>query len=349
MDVSAEVYSLAKQYLRRVRRSGPYDIMSVCPFHRKADGSEEKTPSFALSLLKGVFFCHACHVRGNLHTFLRNLGVTRSVIDTQYRDLIDEASKNLPPPPDALNPKLYELPSIPEAVLGLLDYCPNALLSAGFTQQTLFHFEVGYDRWHLRMTFPLRDIKGQLVGISGRAEDGIKPRYKVYTTEYETWGLPAAAEPDRRCVLYNVDKIYPSVYFKNPTDEIVVVVEGFKACMWLWQAGIRNVVALLGTYLSWEHKWILEHLGAPVYLFLDNNYAGRDGTIKAADALAKSLNVHVVNYPARLEDDEDAQPDSCTVDEVLESIGSAPTYLAWLMRNAEMARPETIVKQVNEP
>jgi DNA primase len=337
MDVAEEVYDLARKYLYKVRRSGPYDIMAICPFHRKEDGSEERTPSFAMSLVKGVYFCHACHSKGNLFTFLRDIGVGRTVIETEYRFLLDEAAKNIPPPPDPVNPKVYELSPINEAVLGILDYCPTDLLEAGFSMQTLHHFEVGYDRWHLRMTFPLRDIKGQLIGISGRAPDGMEPRYKVYTKEYERWDLPPAREPDRGSILYNADKVFPGVYFTSPTGHIVAVVEGFKACMWLWQAGIRNVVALLGTYLSWEHKWILEHLGAPVYLFLDNNSPGRSGTIQAAEELSQALPVHVVNYPDRLVDYEAAQPDDCTPEEVTEGIASAPTYLNWLIRQAPEA------------
>lgn len=339
MDVTTEVYNLAHRYLKKVRRSGPSDIMAICPFHRKLDGSEESKPSFAMSLTKGVYFCHACHSKGNLLTFLRDIGVGRVVIETQYRYLIEEAARNIPPPPDPLKPKVYELPVINEAVLGLLEYCPTELLNKGFTQQTLYHFEIGYDRWHLRTTYPLRDIKGDLVGISGRAEDGVNPRYKIYTTEYATWDLPSVVEPDRRALLYNADKVYPSVYFRSPVDELVVVVEGFKACMWVWQAGIRNVVALMGTYLSWEHKWMLEHLGCPVYLFLDNDDAGRGGTIQAADALSKSLTVRIVNYPERLLSSK-AQPDDCTPDEIAEGIETAPLYLNWLIHHAEMASLE---------
>lgn len=337
MDVAEEVYDLARKYLTKVRRSGPYDIMAICPFHRKADGSEERKPSFAMSLVKGLYFCHACQSRGNLYTFLRDIGVGRTIIETEYRFLLDEAAKNIPPPPDPLNPKVYELAPINEAVLGILDYCPTDLLEAGFSMQTLHHFEVGYDRWHLRLTFPLRDIKGQLIGISGRATGDMEPRYKIYTEEYKTWDLPAVREPDRGSILYNADKVFPGTYFTSPTGQIVVVVEGFKACMWVWQAGIRNVVALLGTYLSWECKWILEHLGCPVYLFLDNNSPGRSGTIQAAEELSQALPVYVVNYPTRLVDYEEAQPDNCTPDEVTEGISRAPTYLNWLIQHAPSA------------
>lgn len=335
MDTHDEVLTLAQQHLRKVRRSGPDDIMAICPFHLKADGSEEKKPSFAMSLTKGVYFCHACHAKGNLLTFLRDIGLNRGIIERRYRPLIDAVAKNIPAAPDPLRPKVYQLPTISEAVLGLLDYCPDELVKKGFTHQTLHHFEVGYDRWHLRITYPLRDIKGRLVGVSGRAvEEGHQPRYKVYTKEYATWGLPPAVEPDKRAILWNADKVYPLVYFQPPTHQTVTVVEGFKACMWVHQAGITNVVALLGSYLSWEHKWMLERLGAPVYLFLDNNSAGRSGAIQAAESLAQSLNVHIVEYPERLIEEEAAQPDDCLPNEVVTQVAAAPSYLSWLLKYA---------------
>ena len=333
MDISGEVLQIAHQYLRGVKRSGPDDVMAICPFHLKADGSPERTGSFAMSLSKGLFFCHSCHTRGNLLTFFRNLGLTRDIIERQYRFLIDSASKNLPPPPDPLRCKVWDLTPLEEGILGLFEYCPTELLKSGFTNDTLYRFEVGYDRWHQRITYPLRDIKGSLIGISGRATSDRQIRYKVYTKEYSAWKLPERLEVDKRALLWNAHQVYPEVYLTNPGQTYVVVVEGFKAAMWLWQAGIKNVVALLGSYLSWEQKWILERLGTTVYLFLDNNYAGRSGTIKTADALTKSLNVHIIEYPEHLITNEEAQPDNCTPAEALEQLAIAPTYLNWLLKH----------------
>lgn len=335
MDVTDEVLQLAHQHMLKVRRSGPDNIEAICPFHLKEDGTPERKASFRMSLSKGVYFCHSCHNRGNLFTFLRDIGVSRVRIEGTYRFLIDQVAKNQPPPPNALKPLVFELSPIDEGVLGFFDYCPTDLLDSGFHKDTLYRFEIGYDPWHQRITFPLRDLKGRLVGISGRAADGVVPRHKVYDTEYQRWQLPQRGRLDRRAIMWNADKVYPLVYFEKPGDTKVVIVEGYKACMWVHQCGIKNVVALMGTYLSWEHKWILERLGASVYLFLDNNYAGRSGTIQAAASLTSSLNVYIVQYPRRLEEDEDAQPDSLTPLEANEAMATAPTYLNWLLSHAD--------------
>lgn len=332
MDYREEVHELARKYLHKVRRTGPNDIMAVCPFHVKPDGSEEKTPSFAMSVVTGLYFCHSCLQKGNLFTFLRDIGLSRMVIERHYRVLLDGVSENIPLPFDSLRPKHTSFSPIDEALLGLFDYVPPELVDKGFTKETLKRFEIGIDNWHGRTTYPLRDFQGKLVGISGRNPDGVHPRYKVYTDEYKVWQLPERGEPEKRYLLWNIDKIYPEIFTKGGCTPLVLV-EGFKACMWVHQTGLP-VSALLGTYLSPEQQWILERLGVDVYLFLDNNFPGRRGAIKAADRLSRSLNVRMMNYPDRLAMDPDAQPDACTAEEILASFHTAPSHLQWLIRNA---------------
>lgn len=334
MELREQVRSIANQHLYKVRSSGPDDIMAICPFHRKMDGTEEKRPSFAMSLSKGLYFCHACQAKGNLYTFLRDVGVPLQQIEGGYRRLIDGVAKNLAPPPNPLKPKVVSLDPLPEGLLGLFDWLPSSLLNDGFEEETLRHFEVGFDRWYNRITFPLRDVKGQFVGISGRrADDDNWPKYKIYDQEYETWDLEARIGWDKRTVLYNSHRVYHDIFFSHEGGDLVIV-EGFKACMWVHQAGITNVVALLSTYLSWEQKWILERMGAQVYLFLDNDQWGLKGIMKAAEKLLpEGLRVFVMEYPQRIQDREDsekAQPDWLTANEVKQAKAEARPYVAWL-------------------
>jgi DNA primase len=329
MDTSSDIRSIAGQFLNKVRKSGPENIMALCPFHVKADGSEEKNPSFAMSLTNGLWFCHSCQSSGNLFTFLRDIGLSRQQIDLHYRITIDAASKNIPPKLDPLNTSLVSANPIEEGVLGIFDNCPLSLLEDGFQEETLRHFGVGFDMHHTRITYPIRDLAGNLVGISGRAMVDVWPKYKIYEKEYEIFGLPARINWDKSSCLWNANDVYPQLFFQN-NPSYIVIVEGFKACMWLWQCGIKNVVALVGTYLSPQHQWILERLGAPVYLFLDNNYPGQKGIRKAGDKLTRSLRVNVIEYPERLMDEDDAQPDSLTPEEVMAQWHTAASYFTWL-------------------
>lgn len=330
LDVENEISTIAHYYLGKVKKSGPTNVMAICPFHIKLSGEAEKTPSFAMNLSNGLYFCHACQTKGNLYTFLRDFGISRQDITVRYGAVIEAAANNIPPRVDPLKPNIDELDPIPELLLGLFDFCPTTLLSAGFTQDTLRHFDVGFDRDHNRITFPLRDFQGRLSGISGRDVTGESSRFKVYTKEYKKWDFPERHEPDKRKLLWNVHTIYPSLYLSAAQEDIVVV-EGFKACMWLWQAGIRNVVALLGTYLSQEQKQILERLGGTIHLFLDYNDAGLRGTEKTIEQLARSRPVKVVEYPHRIVSDPlgSAQPDSLSVDEIHAAYAHSIDYVTW--------------------
>jgi DNA primase len=321
--INNEIFALAKTYLSKVRPSGPENIMAACPFHSRGDGTEEKTPSFAMSLLNGLFLCHSCGARGNLRTFLKQVSITPSLIEGQYKYLLEAAEAGMGPPPDPVRPKIFSSSPIDDQLLGLWNYCPQDLVAAGFTEQTLQYFEVGFDKWHNRITWPMRDLKGQLCGVSGRAVvEGQKPRFKIYDKEYKVWGLPERINWDKRTVLYNAHRIYPEVYF-NPQPQPVIVVEGFKACAWVHQAGFPLVNALIGASLSWEHRWVLERFGAPVYLFLDNNQAGWAGVNKAIKLLKDSLHVRVIPYPERLLENLEAQPTDCTPEEIHEQYAKA--------------------------
>lgn len=341
LDVSNEIRDIAERYLQKVKPSGPDNVMALCPFH------DDNTASFAMNITNGVYFCHSCHAKGNLFTFLRGVGVSRGDIEMRYRVVVDAARLSMPASPDPTRPGVFDIPPIPEHVLGHFDgYRVDELLDAGFSEQTLRQFDVGYDKWHGRITYPIRDIKGDLVGISGKTVyNGVRPKYKIYNKEYKTWGLPERGEWDKRKVLYNMHTIYPSVYMQPPHASFLVLVEGFKACMWVWQAGLRNVVALLGSYMSWEHRWLVERACGRVYMLLDNNAAGHNGTFQAGEMMlnapsgykphpemtrGSTTDVLVVNYPARLRDDEKAQPDNMTREEVWEQFFDAVPYSAWL-------------------
>lgn len=329
MDVSTELLAIAQQYLERVRKSGSENVMALCPFH------DDRTASFAMSLVTGAYFCHACHAKGSLRTFFKELGLDRNTVEYRHGLVLEAAAKNQPTPPDPLRPQhVWETPDrvIPERLLGLFDHDISPLLPR-FTPETLQHFDVGWDGWHQRITFPIRDLKGELVGISGRAvHPGQVPKYRIYDNEYGVWHYPPRLGWDKRAALWNSHEVYPSVFGSlSPELSSVVVVEGFKAGMWVWQSGIRSVVALLGSYLSWEQGWVLERMGAPVYLFLDNNRAGWTGQLGAAKRLTKAgLRTHIIEYPPRLFDDEDAQPDNLDEAEVREQVARAPRYEQWL-------------------
>jgi DNA primase len=318
VDIRYEVENIIRTYLTGVGHTGPDNLSARCPFHFKADGSQERSSSFAMNLNTGLYFCHSCGAKGNLYTFFRDLGMPRTEITMNFQQLIDAAKSNLPAAQDPIKAEIFDKNPLDHRVLGLLDYEPTDLIQAGFTPETLKHFDVGYDRWHYRVTYPIRDLGGSLVAISGRSTNGAEPRYKIYNKEYIAWGLPPREDWQRGNVLYNGHRLYSLYHSREKVD--IIIVEGFKACMWVHQAGLTNVGGLLGHYMSQPQKWILEDLvsggGGAVYMFLDNNWQGWHGCETAGLQLAKGVKVRVMLYPDRLRDDDKAQPDNCTPEEI---------------------------------
>jgi DNA primase len=325
VSVQEAVRALANQYLKKIRTSGNDNIIAICPFHQKMDGSDEKHPSFSMSLTKGVYHCFACDTSGTLYTFLHDLGMPRIVIQRTYGSLIDELRKSTPSKRfNALRPDVFVEQPLDESILGFFDYCPTQMVDEqDFPEELLRKMDVGFDPLHGRITFPLRDVKGALLGISGRDVMGSNgPRFKVYTLEYEAFGLPKMMEPRKGIILWNSDRVFQSVYFSR--NATVVVVEGFKACLRVIQAGVQNTVALLGKSISEQQKWILETMGATVYLMMDNDVAGQAGLLKVTSQLASGLTVRIVEYPA-------AQPSDLHVDQVQEALATARNYYEWAM------------------
>lgn len=305
------VTDIVNPYLQKVRHSGSENLTALCPFH------QEEGPSFCMNVITGLWLCYSCGAKGNLFTFLKSLGMSQEEIRQKHGSTIEEASKATPPPPDPIRPGLVAKPdeTLPEDLLGLFHECPLALLDAGFHEATLQHFGIGFDKWHMRITYPLRDIEGQLVGISGRnIDEDAYSRYKIYRDEYGVWGLPTR-DTDKRFLLWNAHEVFPRVY-GLPRPEPVVLVEGFKACMWVRQSGIKNVVALMGNRMSWEQKWILQRMGGPVILMLDNNDRGLEGAEKISNELVKSLTVRFVDYDAE-------QPDEVTGSDLPQLVSDA--------------------------
>lgn len=308
------VVEIARQFLQKIRPAGPDNFIALCPFH------DDTSPSFCMSIHSGLYICYACAEKGTFRSFLTKLGATPQDLKFKYGKTLEDLRRNQPPPPNPLKPEVVMEPNrhIPEDLLGVFNRCPLGLLEEGFDEAILKEFGVGVDVTHDRVTYPLRDLQGHLVGISGRSlHDDVEPRYKVYLEEYRKWDLPPY-QTDKRLLLWNAYRIYPEVMRASDRPRVVIV-EGFKACMWLKQAGIKYVVALMTREMSRAQKWILERMGGSYVLMLDNDAPGITGTINVAAELLKSAPVRVVEYDGR-------QPTDVPLHELPGLVESAASY-----------------------
>jgi len=291
--------------------------MVVCPFHQK-DGRPERTGSLAFSIQTGQWFCHTCGEGGGMRKLLSKLCLPE---DTLSSKLFEELDVQGPAKGRfyLTDPRIEARYRLPESVLGLFDThpgMPQAVLDWGFSYRTFRTFDLGYDKKHLRITFPLRDFQGNLVGFSGRALDDHPARYKVYKErEYGAWGITSTPLEEKGKIIWNYDRVASALM--HVYDAPILVVEGFKACMWLVQLGFTNTVALLGSSMSEQQHALLERLGGTLYLFLDNDAAGKKKFAIGERLANTGCSVRVPEYPT-------PQPDTLTRAQAESAIHCAP-------------------------
>jgi DNA primase len=153
------------------------------------------------------------------------------------------------------------------------------------------------DRFRGRVQFPIRDIKGRVVGFGGRImqPSEFAPKYlNSPETEFFHKGQ----------MLYGLYELLQSVRH----IEHILVVEGYMDVVALAQNDIRNVVATLGTATSEEHLRLLFKYSKDVVFAFDGDKAGRQAAWKALPLALQQLTGDRGVRFFFLPDDED--PDS---------------------------------------
>jgi DNA primase len=144
-----------------------------------------------------------------------------------------------------------------------------------------------YDLLRGRVTFPIRDARGRVIGFGGRAVSGDQePKYlntpesPIYRKRQAFFGFPRALEPIRR-------------------EGRAVAVEGYFDLVALDRAGVEGGVATCGTALSSDHARELRRRTRNVVLLFDGDAAGRQAMERALEVLlAADLRVHAAVLPA---------------------------------------------------
>ncbi|MBK1735355.1 DNA primase [Halorhodospira abdelmalekii] len=129
-----------------------------------------------------------------------------------------------------------------------------------------------YDRFRDRITFPIHDRRGRVIGFGARTIGDAEPKYlnspetPVFQKGREIYGLYHALQQEQR-------------------PQRLIVVEGYMDVIALAQAGIRGAVATLGTATSREQALILLRSAAATVLCFDGDQAGRTAALRATEDL----------------------------------------------------------------
>lgn len=151
-----------------------------------------------------------------------------------------------------------------------------------------------YDMFTRRITFPLWDKDGNIVGFSAR----------VYRDEKDVSKYMNSRESKlfkKGETLYNYHKAKDIA----KREKKIIVVEGFMDAIRISSIGIKNVVALQGTAMTTEQIQLLKKLRVKVILCLDNDNAGLIATINNGDELIKNeIETEVIRLSGEKDPDE---------------------------------------------
>ncbi len=286
------------------------NYQACCPFH------SEKTPSFTVSPTKQFYHCFGCGAHGTALSFLMEYehmsfpdAVAALAQDSglQIPESAHEPDRPKPPPAlwDALEQaaQFYkqQLKQTPRAIEYLkqrgltgviaarygIGYAPDGSpLKQVFPDYTIDALAASglvidgdrgrYDRFRDRIMFPIRNIKGQIVGFGGRVLDQGEPKY---LNSPETPLFHKGSE------LYGLFEARSAI----KTAGRAIVVEGYMDVVALAQHGVEFAVAALGTATTPVHaRTLLRHTDRLIYAF-DGDKAGRKAAWRALENTLEAL------------------------------------------------------------
>ncbi len=329
---AADIVDVTSLYTSLKRRGRKH--VGLCPFH------SEKDPSFTVDSEKQLFHCFGCGVGGDVFTLVmekENLTFPEALNYLAERYHIPMPQKTrLSPELQKLEERVYRINEMAltffrrnlfqtregEAALAYLKerglskdtledlkvgYAPNSwnallghfqgrgtepalLEKAGLVLPGQKRSEY-YDRFRGRIIFPIFGLTGKTVAFGGRTVTEATPKY--------------LNSPDTP--VYSKGKV---LYGLNWTKEAVreagelILVEGYTDFASLYQTGIRNVAASLGTALT-PHQVALAMRFAPrIIMNYDPDSAGKAAALRAVSlCFEKAVQTQVLVLPQNLDPD----------------------------------------------
>lgn len=291
------------------------NLISLCPFH------EDHHRSFSMNTQTGKYICfsESCGEYGGVLSFLLNAcdytfkrakkaAIRFGALTEQAK--YDDVSVDLPAW-GARRKIILEDTVMEEKHLGLYDFCPTYMVQRGFDKKTLREWEVGFDYEANRVTIPVRDHMGRLVGMTKRAIDDAWPKYLHLNFK-------------KSKILYGEHK--------SSNRVPVWVGEGQIDALALWSLLGVNVVSTMGARVGNEQIQRLKQY-PKVILAFDNDDDGVSATLRTGDVLtaAGKKEVFVADrYPPGLDDPSDLMQHG-NLGQVMEFHRNLTPYSLWVL------------------
>jgi DNA primase len=328
----ANIVDIASRYTTLKRRGKKY--VGLCPFH------SEKDPSFTVDDEKQLFHCFGCGAGGDIFTLImekENLSFPEAL-----RSLAQKY--NIPfPQQSKVSPQLRKLEEqlfkINEETLAFfkknlfrtaegekaLDY----LKKRGVSEKIIQELKIGYalnswnsllsyfqakgvspkllekgglviynqekasyhDRFRGRVIFPIFDLTGKVVAFGGRTVFGDDPKYL---------NSPDTPVYSKGKILYGMNFCKESIRERGE----MILVEGYTDFLSVYQAGIKNAAASLGTSLTSDQALLALRFAPRMIVSYDGDSAGRIAAARAVSlCFEKGLQAKVVLLPQGVDPD----------------------------------------------
>ena len=288
-----------------IKKAGK-EYKACCPFHN------EKTPSFTVSPEKGFYHCFGCGAHGTALGFLMDyerltfveaveelakmvgVAVPKTKEDrvvsketNNLKNLLSQISqyyeKNLTESENAIKYFKYrgiDGKTAKHYALGFAkDSWDDVLNSFGKTDKDrkqllacglLIKKDDGgyYDRFRNRVMFPIRNNRGEVVGFGGRVITDEEPKYL---------NSPETILFKKGELLYGLFESKKSIAESNSA----IIVEGYTDVIGLYQFGVGNSLATLGTATTGNHINKIFRISDQIIFCFDGDDAGRKAAEKA--------------------------------------------------------------------
>jgi len=313
--------------LIQVKRAGS-TYKACCPFHN------EKTPSFVVYESTQIYVCFGCGEKGDVIRFVEkyyNLTFPEAVerLANQYGIVIEDDHTETAKKKDGY----YELNR--QAARFFYDALTTKanpgyayITKRGIEPQTIRAFGLGfaddqwqslcdymkgkgadpamlkeisllsekdgrfYDKFRGRVMFPIFNTRGNVIGFGGRIIGDGEPKYLnssesfVFKKGFNLYGLNLTKNEIQK-------------------ENLAILVEGYMDVVSLYQHGVRNVAASLGTALTEDQAKLLKRYTSQVVLCYDADSAGIKAALRGIDVLRKAgLGVRVLHVDDGKDPDE---------------------------------------------
>ena len=283
------------------------NIKGLCPFHN------EKTPSFVVSDTKQVYYCFGCNASGDVLEFVQkyyNMDF-RSAMEKLAEDYgIDISSVDY----KASNKEeLFEINKLAarffyKAFWESENPANTYMQKRGITPDVLRKFGIGYadsewnslekhfrtlgtdmkllvslglltqsdkgyyDKFRDRVIFPIINASGKIIGFGGRTLTDATPKYL---------NSPESSVFLKKNNLFGLNLTRQEISKENRA----ILVEGYMDVISLYQHGVRNVSASLGTALTENQAKLLKRYTPSVILAYDADVAGQAAALRGGEVL----------------------------------------------------------------